>query len=778
MRSVPLCAILVVTLLRPTPARADWDPRFGGNTIGDPGFAGSVRALTNDGSTVYVAGGFWGVYRWTGSTWTRVGGPLASNVSALAVTSNHDVYAGGSFLNMSLATGDVPANHIARWNGGDWVPLDVGGNVGMNQAVHALATAGNGTDVYAGGSFTQAGGVNHNYVARWDGAAWQTVANNLFNGTVRDIHVAGNDVYFGGSFTLFGQRVAHYNGSSFEFFNGGPNATVYAVTVFDGELHAAGSFTSAGGVAAEGVARYDGTDWHAVVTSVTSQYSGPMRDLVVHDGALYLSGGFSEINGIAANNVARWSGSGWSRLGPGVSGGMAFAVGSADGELWVGGDFVGVGAWPSLGVARWEGGTWGFGGANDIVRDVAGETDNMIVVGDFLQVGDTPANRVARWNGNAWSALGAGVDGSARCVATNGNDVYVGGDFDNAGGGSAAGIARWNGSAWSPLGYGLIGIPYDLELVGGDLYVAGTLKPLATPIDNIVRWDGSAWHAVGSGYPNAAARCVVVDDGRVFIGGDFTTIGAMPANRIAVFDGVAWSTLGTGCNATVYGIAVNGDDVFAVGDFTSAGGVPASRIAHWDGTQWLPLGTGLNGGGRRIAVAGNQLVVAGDFTTMNGMPAANLAYGIGSQWSGLGGGADDRILAMAVTSDGVFVGGEFRTAGSTPSDRVAFWQQQFATPVVSAPGTALRLQQNIPNPFNPTTTIRYTLDRPGRATLRVYDVRGALVRTLVDATQTSGPREVVWDGRDARGRTVASGVYFCRLGTASENRVIRMTVLK
>ncbi|HEU4725814.1 MAG TPA: FlgD immunoglobulin-like domain containing protein, partial [Candidatus Eisenbacteria bacterium] len=91
----------------------------------------------------------------------------------------------------------------------------------------------------------------------------------------------------------------------------------------------------------------------------------------------------------------------------------------------------------------------------------------------------------------------------------------------------------------------------------------------------------------------------------------------------------------------------------------------------------------------------------------------------------------------------------------------------------------VQLRQNYPNPFNPRTTIRYTLARPGRVALRVFDVTGRLVATLRDDVEPAGDREVEWDGRDRAGRTVASGVYIYRLSTESgENASRRMAVVK
>lgn len=98
-------------------------------------------------------------------------------------------------------------------------------------------------------------------------------------------------------------------------------------------------------------------------------------------------------------------------------------------------------------------------------------------------------------------------------------------------------------------------------------------------------------------------------------------------------------------------------------------------------------------------------------------------------------------------------------------------------PETGMPGRFI-LAQNEPNPFNPVTAIRYALPERAQVSLRVYDVAGSLVRTLVDRAQGPGWHSVVWDGRDDLGRTVASGIYFFGMeaGEFSERR--SMVLLK
>ena len=96
-----------------------------------------------------------------------------------------------------------------------------------------------------------------------------------------------------------------------------------------------------------------------------------------------------------------------------------------------------------------------------------------------------------------------------------------------------------------------------------------------------------------------------------------------------------------------------------------------------------------------------------------------------------------------------------------------------ASPAVSG------LAQNRPNPFNPETTLRFTLARSARATLRVFDARGALVRTLVDDRLEPGAHEARWNGLDARGGRVPSGVYYALFAASDGTRDrIRMVLIK
>ncbi len=89
------------------------------------------------------------------------------------------------------------------------------------------------------------------------------------------------------------------------------------------------------------------------------------------------------------------------------------------------------------------------------------------------------------------------------------------------------------------------------------------------------------------------------------------------------------------------------------------------------------------------------------------------------------------------------------------------------------------MYQPVPNPFNPATTIRYDVPPPGGlVTIRVYDVAGRLVRTLVDGVQTPGEKKVTWYGLDDRKVRAASGVYFCRMTAPGFERTKKLVLIE
>jgi len=92
--------------------------------------------------------------------------------------------------------------------------------------------------------------------------------------------------------------------------------------------------------------------------------------------------------------------------------------------------------------------------------------------------------------------------------------------------------------------------------------------------------------------------------------------------------------------------------------------------------------------------------------------------------------------------------------------------------------SSFALERPVPNPFNPTVTLSFSISEPTRVSLCIYDVQGRLVRRLVDRVIETGQHRVRWDGKDERGRVVGSGVYFCRLSSRVHEETQKMVLLK
>ncbi|MCA1790238.1 MAG: T9SS type A sorting domain-containing protein [Thioalkalivibrio sp.] len=95
-----------------------------------------------------------------------------------------------------------------------------------------------------------------------------------------------------------------------------------------------------------------------------------------------------------------------------------------------------------------------------------------------------------------------------------------------------------------------------------------------------------------------------------------------------------------------------------------------------------------------------------------------------------------------------------------------------------APPLVFDLSANYPNPFNPLTTIRFTLPSPQPVRLAVFSVDGRRVRTLADAPYAAGAHKLVWDGASDAGRPVASGTYFLRIDAGPHQQVRKMALIR
>lgn len=470
----------------------------------------------------------------------------------------------------------------------------------------------------------------------------------------------------------------------------------------NGDLVAVGDFTSAGGVAASRVARWNGTAWSPLGLGL----DGPAAAAaVLPNGDLVVGGSFLNAGGSAANRVARWDGVAWSPLGSGLDGNVTGLDTLPNGGLVVSGPFTVAGASPANQVAVWNAGNWqpwnlGLPPSAISVRRAIGLPN-----GDLLLAGSFGIDGIVRWNGSTATQLGAGLQsypstwpgpGGPTSVmdlcALPGGDLLVVGTFHLAGGVPALCMARWDGSAWSGLSPGMLstildssarGIRDVAQLPNGNLVVVGDFVATGpSPARNVAEWNGLEWLPIASGVPVTASSVCVLANGDVVVGGFFTSIGGVAANSVARWDGNVWHPMGGGFPGRHVGALVEAasGEVFAAASITSPQGATTLTIARWNGTTWLPLPAFpfnvVAWVSRLVAQPNGSIVAAGAFYW--GTAMAGLARWNGSQWQPLGQGLQgtNGVIvtdAVSMPNGDLVVCGNFDTAGGVPCDSVARW---------------------------------------------------------------------------------------------------------
>ena len=320
-------------------------------------------------------------------------------------------------------------------------------------------------EVYAGGVFDTAGGVAVNRIAKWNGTSWSSVGSGVIlnggpNGHVRTMIVYGGELYVGGFFDSAGgiaaNNIAKWNGTSWSTVGTGVNNVIIDFVEYNGDLYAGGAFDTAGGVAANRIAKWNGTNWAPVGDGIDLDWYGnqptSVYALAVNDGILYAGGAFDTAGSVPANNIAKWDGTGWSALNSGVYYGTIYSLAVYNGEIYAGGDFAYAGDTYATGVAKWDGTYWsalgaGIGGG---VYAMSVYNDVLYIAGGFWYAGDVPANCIAKWDGTYWSGVGQGINSDVYALFAEDSSLYIGGHFTYADTLPAKRIVKWKGNCLNP----------------------------------------------------------------------------------------------------------------------------------------------------------------------------------------------------------------------------------------------------------------------------------------------------------------------------------------
>jgi hypothetical protein len=379
---VPALALAIAPLTIAPPAAeavgpGGWDRL--GTGAGGAGRAlnGDILAMTTDYSGLLIAGGKFTdaggdpsadrIAYWNGNSWGAMGGPSFNGDVMAVAHSNGKFYAGGTFTD---ANGNPAADHLAVFTAGSWQPFcnGVGGFGGNVTSLRVI-----GGDLYVGGEFQNAGGnADADYLVRCNLITGlpssTTTLGTTFNGSVYALTSdnAGN-LYAGGGFidleaNSASDKVAKFNGTNWQNLGSGPAPSVGAVTDFVRSLASDGtnvyvgadSTNIAGIPQADHVARWDGTNWHAVGSNAagTDGYLPAVTSIdALHatGGHVYATGNWLNVGGDpTADYFADFDGTSWKPVGSNGAGNGAFnakgaSIATFGGVLHVGGNFTSAG---------------------------------------------------------------------------------------------------------------------------------------------------------------------------------------------------------------------------------------------------------------------------------------------------------------------------------------------------------------------------------------------------------------------------------------------------
>jgi hypothetical protein len=663
-------------------------------------------------------------------------------------------------------------------------------------------------EIIAGGDFS-------GHLARWADEEWTTLGT--WDDTVRSLHVADGLLYIGGDFS---ERVKAWDGSSWIDRDNPPLGSVRTLTIYDGQL-------AAGGYPGDNICLWNGISWDYLYLYSFFDGGDFVNDLHVFQGQLYAGGYFHGYvaGGTDVRNFASWDGSAWQAIAEAPIGMVNALLSGTDNSgypvLWVGGEFSGNGGDLHDNLGNWDGDSWADSyqlyGTDGPVYSLTGSGALTVIGGSFDHYGDYRSGNVLKslpfWGQfRFFGWVGEGLSGPAWTLGEHAGALCIGGQFWGAGDELIRGVARWDAGSWAPFDQGRAYVS-DLHDFAGELFAAGGTSvsrwdganwslvgetfgggwPVRTLTDydgtlhaggafteydgaegylRVARWEDPSWVPLGGGIEGAdfpQVNALAVHDGDLYVGGRFDTAGGRPAANIVRWDGSVWHALGDGLDDTVEELYSDGDRLVAVGSFDQAGGMPAARVAAWQGGAWIPLGDNVTGTVRAITRLAGQLIIAGSLSLSDDPSAMGLAAWSEGTWLAVDADAPQQIYAMRAQGQQLWITGTFTSVGDTPSQHVAVFE---ALPTgVAEGGSSMRplvLKPVYPNPFNPHTTISFTLGVDGPVRLSIHDVQGRRLRVVLDHALSAGNHDVTWDGRGESGRELPSGVYFARLEAAGD----------
>jgi uncharacterized delta-60 repeat protein len=666
-----------------------------------------------------------------------------STVLSIAIQSDGKIICGGSFTSFNGTT----VNYIVRLNSNATIDTSFATNTGtgFNNEVYSIAIQSDGK-IICGGFFTTFNGVTVNGIVRLnsDGTRDTSFTTNTgtgFNGTVESIAIQSDGkIVLGGSFTSFNGTTVNYivrlnsDGTRETAFTAntgtGFNNVVRSLAIqSDGKIICGGLFATFNGTTVNRIVRLnsDGTRDTSFTTNTGTGFDSNVFSIAIQaDGKIILGGGFTTFNGTTVNYILRLNSDGTrdtaftANTGTGFNSSVNSIAIQSDGKIVIGGGFTTFNSVTVNGIVRLNSDgtrdtifTTNTGTGFDYfdvdyreVYPIAIQSDGKIICGGFFTTfNETTINRIVRLNSDGTRdttiSISTGFDSDVNSIAIQSDGKIVcGGGFTTFNGVTVNCIVRLNSDGTrdtaftASTGTAFNGIVYSIAIQSdGKIVVGGDFTTFnGTTINRIVRLnsDGTRDTAfttnTGTAFNSSVRSVAIQSDGKIVLGGTFTTFNGVTVNRIVrlnsdgIRDTAFNANTGSGFNDLVNLIVVQSDGkLVIVGNFTLFNGVTVNRIVRLnsDGTRDTAFttntGTGFNNAASSIVIQSDgKLVIGGGFTTFNGV-TVNRIVRLNSDGTrdatfttNTGTAFNSTVNSIAIQSDGkIICGGFFTTFNGT-----------------------------------------------------------------------------------------------------------------
>ncbi len=576
----------------------------------------------------------------------------------------------------------------------------------------------NGSDMYAGSDNN--GGV---FRSTNNGLNWFAVNNGITNLAINCIAANGSNIYAG---TNTGVFISINNGLNWTSINSGLiNTNVHCIAILGSYLFAGTNYQ---GTAPTGIrgsiyrSSNNGIDWFGNNTGITDSLN--INNFAIIGSKIYV--GRSSIYS-STNNGDLWVKSD-------SIGGTFFGV--SNNKICTGYDINGIYYSTNSGT------NWLRTNAllSNSVKSLAFSNSNLYAASYLGEVCKSSNN------GINWSVANSGLTlKHSQALAVSGNNIYTGTEGDGIY------LSTNDGTSWKPMNNGLTQQNINCLNIFVSNMFAGTTSGAFHSINN-----GSLWNSIG--LIGRSINCFYASGTKVFAATD-------SGMYLSSNTGLSWTAVNNGLtNLNVLSVIIYGSNVFAG---TKGNSVFKSTD---DGATWISSSSGLIEPNVYCFEANGKNLFAGTSSIVF------LSTDNGASWlqrrEGIPGGSILHVGTMCMSPTYLFMG------------CFDFYEGIWRRPLSDFTGIQnisneipekYSLSQNHPNPFNPTTKINYELRTTNYVTLKVFDISGKEITTLIDQRQNAGTYQVTFNSSEYN---LPSGIYFYRMETGSFKDTKKMVIVK